>query len=172
MMFGGRNLTGKRLRWALMPVVLAVGVFFGAEFYRETVIAQKVRELGGRTEWQAFHVRSVTDLRDIDDATFRHLADDLKKLTCLTSLDIASPRLTDAGVSALKDLDSLEWLYLGGQRLTDASVVHLKHLNRLEYLSLRDTNLTEQGAKELWSSLPTLKKIKMSNVAGRKIWER
>jgi 5-hydroxyisourate hydrolase-like protein (transthyretin family) len=108
-----------------------------------------------RSLWIGMNRQTLTD------AGARHLAG----LTALEELDLQGAQLSDAGVSAPKDLMQLRELYLdGGNTVTDASVQHLLGMTRLRRLGLQNTRLTERGVRRL-VALPELKELQLSSSA-------
>ena len=51
-------------------------------------------------------------------------------------------------------IDELEELELTDTKVTDAGLTHLKELNNLEMLDLIGTQVTDEGVKQLQQALP------------------
>ena len=69
-------------------------------------------------------------------------------------LNLATTKVTDAGIPSLRRLERLEVLYLQETALTDASVETLKSLKSLRELSLAKTQITANGVAALREALP------------------
>src|SRR5262249_34447777 len=67
----------------------------------------------------------------------------------VVKVDLASTRVTDADLKALKELKQLTALNLFGAQVTDAGVKELKDLKQLTELDLGVTEVTDAGLREL-----------------------
>ncbi len=88
------------------------------------------------------------------DSTDEQLAEAVKGLTKLESLDLYDTKVTDAGLVHLKGLTNLETLDLAFTKVTGAGLVHLKGLTNLETLWLTGTKVTDAGVASLKEALP------------------
>jgi len=98
------------------------------------------------------------DLRyyDVSDQEVENLASDLQAFPRLEALELKSAKITDAGLSHLRNLPQLRRLALEAD-ITDAGLAHLKALPQLEVLSFKGTKVTDAGVQELLQALPRLK---------------
>ncbi|RIB23850.1 hypothetical protein C2G38_2170081 [Gigaspora rosea] len=91
----------------------------------------------------------------------------------LTFLSLSGTKLTDVGMSALKDLENLIELYLDRTSITDAGIVYLDgifkqityHLQsvKLKYLDVGYTRITDKGVKEL-RDIPSLQPVRLNGI--------
>jgi tetratricopeptide (TPR) repeat protein len=93
----------------------------------------------------------------------------LSGLTHVTALDLATwhdkGEISDKGLAYLSGLKTLRELQLGGthSRITDTGLSHLKELKDLEFLGLTFTKITDKGLAHL-SGLGKLKKLGLCDV--------
>jgi hypothetical protein len=73
----------------------------------------------------------------------------LKDLKGLQYLYLSLTQVTDAGLAHLKDFKGLKYLYLSGTLVTDAGLAHLKDLKGLQGLDLRGTQVKDAGLAHL-----------------------
>ena len=87
---------------------------------------------------------------------------DLLKLAPLGAnlrwLDLASTKITDAGLAQLSAMPNLTRLHLERSAITDAGLTNLTKLAQLEYLDLYGTEVSDAGLEHL-QQLPKLKQI-------------
>ncbi len=111
-------------------------------------------------------LHNLTSLRlygvDIDDASFQ----ELRTLIRLQELDLTHTRITDQGLTVLKDLPELKSLELYRhpawhikQQLTDACLPAIVQLKKLESLSISG-EITDQGLEQI-ARLPALKRLSL-----------
>jgi internalin A len=79
----------------------------------------------------------------------------------LTTLNLASTDITDAGLKELRHFKSLRWLNLFGTKITDASLQYLGDLENLTSLYLNQTEVTDKGLQAL-RRLKNLKHLTLS----------
>jgi Leucine-rich repeat (LRR) protein len=97
---------------------------------------------------------------DADDETMREIAEAKK----LLYLNIASTRVTDAGVTALLPLRfSLEDLNVRDIAISDNSIATIARFGRLKHLSLSKAMLTEVGMAEL-SKMNSLTHLDLTHI--------
>jgi len=88
---------------------------------------------------------------DIDDSALAQIG----KMTNLENLVLrGNARITDAGLSQLRNLAKLQVLTLESTSVTDAGLSQLAGLDRLRYLNLSNTQVTNHGIRDLRTSLP------------------
>jgi hypothetical protein len=75
----------------------------------------------------------------------------------VTMLDLASTKVTDAGVKELKALKNLQSVDVSFTSVTDVGLKELKEFKSLQELYLFDTKVTDAGAKELQAARPELR---------------
>lgn len=92
----------------------------------------------------------------------------LARFPTLRSLDVFAPKLTDAGLEAIRGLTRLERISLGGVPLTDAGLKRLAHLSNLRELRLDSTRMTDAGLKHL----ANLKRLEILVLDGSGITDR
>ena len=95
--------------------------------------------------YQLEELRLHGDKRRITDAGLSHVKD----LINLSYLRLTETDISDAGLTHLRGLDNLETLILMSTRVSDAGLVHLKGLKNLQELDLAFTNVTDTGLKHL-----------------------
>jgi hypothetical protein len=74
----------------------------------------------------------------------------------LQMLDLASTKITDAGLATLGELDfpGLNQLSLDHTAVTDAGLMHLARFKNIEWLSIIGTKATKDGIRHLKAKLP------------------
>ncbi len=82
-------------------------------------------------------------------------------MTNLKSLELGSPRLTDAGVRHLAKLRHLTTLALSGGSITDNALTTIGTLSQLQSLDLRQTAVRGAGLRHL-RELPQLKSLRLT----------
>ena len=102
-------------------------------------------------------VVSIRVRYELDDEQLATLAKLLTAFPRLTSLQLKSPMITDAGLSHLKGLLQLHNLSLEEAAITDAGLTNLKALTALEELNLKGTRITDAGVAEFQKAVPTAK---------------
>src|SRR5262249_11243962 len=143
-LFGG--MTMQRSLWA---VGLALTLTGGGQADEEAAV-KAIEKLGYRVSRdEQAPGRPVTGVvligPRVSDATLKVLKD----LQCLQVLDLNDSLVTDAGLKELKDLQQLRELYLRSTFVTDAGLKELKGLCRLQALGLGGTKVTDAGLKNL-----------------------
>jgi hypothetical protein len=95
----------------------------------------------------------------VTDAGLTHLRQlpDLRHLE-LRRTDI----ITDVGPEHLRELTELRYLWLDGTKITDAGLEHLQELTQLRYLNLSGTQVTDVGLEHL-RGLEQLRWLYLSN---------
>lgn len=98
----------------------------------------------------AGHVARVR-IKNIDNSVLAHLVTELQACPAVTELDLAENRgITDSGLARLKPLRQLTSLNLSSCDLSDAGMDHLLAFDNLTRLNLSYCNrLTDRGAKTL-----------------------
>lgn len=85
----------------------------------------------------------------------------LLKMPRLESLDISeNPRITDAGMKQVAQLERLEHLYLGKTSITDKGLFELKPLEGLRNLHVAGTKVTDKGAEKFAEEMPNLRVVR------------
>ena len=102
-----------------------------------------VRDGNGRIE--AVNLRK----RGIADADVELFVELLASLESLTSLNLRSTKVTDAGLKHLASLKNLTSLDLSGTKVTDAGLEHLAALKNLNSLDLSGTTVADAGLEHL-----------------------
>ncbi len=74
----------------------------------------------------------------------------------LTRLHLEQTKITDEGLSYLKELSYLEYLNLYGTAVSDKGIIGLAGLKNLKRLYVWQTNVTPEGASRLQQELPGL----------------
>jgi hypothetical protein len=100
------------------------------------------------------------DLRfydELDDGAVARLVEALQAFPQLTTLQLKSTRITDAGLAHLKNLPHLRSLTVENAPITDAGLAHLKALTRLEALTLAGTKVTDAGLQSFQLAAPRVK---------------
>lgn len=155
-----------RLLWigvaaALMVAVALVGYGFFSQRKPDTTQDRKVAEwalsVGGKVtvELKGRGEVALTDPTALPNEPFKVKRIDLH----------GKSGATDEGIAALKGLDQLRDLNLATTRITDAGMQHLKDLNSLEALRLNETAITDEGLQ----SLSGLTRLKMLELWGTRI---
>jgi hypothetical protein len=103
-------------------------------------------------------LRSNRQLNDPELRVLRHF-------TQLRQLELASPRITDAGLSELRELKTLRILELSGTGITDSGLGYLRELRDLKVLQLSGTQITDLGMKEIHE----IKKLTLLHLTGTRI---
>jgi hypothetical protein len=128
---------------------------FAGKVTKETVGPDWLRELVGKDRLGKM---KVFDRIDVIKLNFSEITDgeanQLSRLTNLTSLSIDGTDVTDAGLAHLSRLSSLKVLSLESTAITDNGLTHLSRLANLKDLSLRHTAATATGAEKLRKALP------------------
>jgi Leucine-rich repeat (LRR) protein len=78
-----------------------------------------------------------------------------------TAFDFSRSKISDAGLSILRQHPSLQRLSLGNKDISNAGLVHLDHLRQLESLHLYNTRITDAGLAHL-KQFPILKDLTLS----------
>lgn len=94
------------------------------------------------------------EVSDKELATFTEL---LQAFPRLTTLQLKSSKITDAGLAHLKNLSHLRVVALENAAVTDAGLMHLQTLTELQELSLKGTKVTEAGLRDFRKALPKVK---------------
>lgn len=104
----------------------------------------------------------LVDLRyyEIEDAQLARFADVLQAFPRLTTLQLKSTKITDAGLEHLKRLNQLRSLTVEDSAITDNGLAALKDLTRLEELTLKGGQVTDAGVAALQQALPALKVVR------------
>ena len=93
-----------------------------------------------------------------ESTTDEQLAEKLKGLVNLETLNLSYTKITDTWLVHLKGFTNLETLDLRWcEKITDKGLVHLKGLSKLESLNLNGTKITDAGVKSIQESLPDCK---------------
>jgi hypothetical protein len=80
----------------------------------------------------------------------------IKQSKAVQVLNLDDTLITDAGLALLADMDSLEELSLSGTQITDAGLVRLKSFTSLKLLHVARTQVTDAGIADLKRSLPNV----------------
>jgi hypothetical protein len=90
-------------------------------------------------------VTGVTVVFEVNDTELSMLVTHLTVFPELETLNLDTERLTDAGLSALKDLPQLRNLTIKNAKITDTGLAQLATLTHLENLNLKGTDITDAG---------------------------
>ena len=74
----------------------------------------------------------------------------------VTTLTLSNTRITDEGISYLKELKNLRYLHLTDTAITDVSVGYLSEIPRLGQVYVSGTRLTKNGISDLQKRHPGL----------------
>jgi mono/diheme cytochrome c family protein len=113
---------------------------------RLAALGVPVREIARDLPWRYANFRLQGT--NITDASLTALRD----LQSLVELNLATTRITDAGLTNLSSLTNLQRLHIELTSITDAGLVQVKPLGRLFYLNLYGTQVTDAGLELLKSS--------------------
>jgi hypothetical protein len=154
-------------------VVVAVGLRFGIQIYRQQVAIREIERLGGfmRVTQNYYWVsplwvyqfqrrtRFCVDVWEVDLTSSDVREADmawLKWLPTLQRLDLSFTQVGDGALPDLSALKSLQCLDLATTNVTDVGLVHLKRLPTLRWLNLCGTHVSESGVADLKRALPDL----------------
>ncbi|RIB23848.1 hypothetical protein C2G38_2170072 [Gigaspora rosea] len=90
----------------------------------------------------------------------------------LTFLSLSGTKLTDVGMSALKDLENLVELYLDRTSITDAGIVYLDGLRDLTHLSLNKTRIKNASLSTIRKSTFANRKLKYLDVGYTRVTDK
>jgi hypothetical protein len=146
-------VVGVVMGWLIVPVHRARQQHAAIEALRESGWEIKCEPSESSPRWlrRAFGEEifvdavRVTSPATSSDAEMIHL----RCMRKLRSLHIASPHVTDAGISSLKGLSELEHLYLCKCQIGDEGLERLRNLRRLKRLYLSYTQVTDDGLVHL-----------------------
>ncbi len=96
------------------------------------------------------------DMPDIVDGA----AEEIAKLTSLTSLNLADTQLSDVGLARFSTLTQLQELYLDGTRVTRDGLTSVAALAQLRVLSLDRTDVVDAGIEAL-AGHPALEELRL-----------
>jgi hypothetical protein len=134
-------------RWNHMRPAIEQLVRTGARIQYVCELPEWIRELIGDRFGRPFDTVWLVDF-SYTDATDGDLGA-LKLLLTTRSLNLASTRITDAGLQVVADLTRLDWLSLENTNVTDSGLASLKDLRSLECLDLDQTQVKGPGLQHL-----------------------
>ncbi|RIB11744.1 hypothetical protein C2G38_2202630 [Gigaspora rosea] len=111
----------------------------------------------------------LTGFINVTDSGIMHLAG-AKRLS--TFLSLSGTKLTDVGMSALKDLENLVELYLDRTSITDAGIVYLDGLRELTHLSLNKTRIKNASLSTIRKSTFANRKLKYLDVGYTRVTDK
>ncbi|HLJ10948.1 MAG TPA: hypothetical protein VKU82_07155, partial [Planctomycetaceae bacterium] len=168
---------GIRTAWwvwsAVVLLVAAIGLGFGAPVYRQRMALRFIEREGGEVRRAPRASGVVGDLLGDDTPEFLRpvtqvvLPESLRNDDGLSALfvqpgidmlDLSYSPVTDQGLQHLRELKSLKTLWLDKTAVTDAGLANLKMLQNLELLSVRWTAVSDAGLLCL-KSLPRLQSL-------------
>ena len=85
----------------------------------------------------------------------------IAQIASLNELDMSDTAITDEGLACLPQLPRLTQLTLDATRITDAGCKHLAQIATLERLSLGNTEISDAGIEHL-AGLPNLRRLKLT----------
>ena len=144
-----------------VPRVLRFLIFFAVALApTSTVIAagkldesgaiRKIEQLGGTFERDAKSIgRPVTSVTIRDGRFGNEDVYLLRELKHLTTLELGSASVSDAGLRELRGFERLTTLVLSVPTITDAGLKELGELNHLTELYLFQTKTTDAGLREI-----------------------
>jgi uncharacterized membrane protein/YHS domain-containing protein len=89
--------------------------------------------------WVSVNASVARSFGDADLATLAPIAANIQ------SLDLASTKITNAGLAALESMTNLTHVHLERTAVTDAGLAHLAKLRKLQYINLYGDNVTDAG---------------------------
>jgi hypothetical protein len=148
--------TFMKLRVALltMALMVAAGPRLAAQQRIEELIDTSAVNVIKRMGGTVFPESTCRLKRDVETVSLPTASDDdlkylvpfLKRLPRLTKVSLAhNPRITDAGLAALRDLPNLLGLDLNYTNIGDPGLEHVKALPRLQELRLSHTRVGNAG---------------------------
>ncbi|RIB23849.1 hypothetical protein C2G38_2170077 [Gigaspora rosea] len=116
----------------------------------------------------------LTGFINVTDSGIMHLAGAKSDLFyfCLIFLSLSGTKLTDVGMSALKDLENLVELYLDRTSITDAGIVFLDGLRDLTHLSLNKTRIKNASLSTIRKSTFANRKLKYLDVGYTRVSDK
>jgi internalin A len=99
------------------------------------------------------------------NADLARLAVSLSRLPGLTSIDLGSCAISNAGVKAIRNVAHLEAIFLDGTAVGDGIAAELANFKKLRWLDLSRTKLTDKGSSEL-DALARLETLLLANNGG------
>jgi hypothetical protein len=105
-------------------------------------------------------VESVKLLYEVDDQELEKLTSLLTVFPDLTTLELVSPKISDAALPSLKVLTRLRSLSLENAAVTDAGLAHLAELPTLEELNLKGTRVTDTGVQKFQKTSPRTRVVR------------
>ncbi|CAG8623934.1 19723_t:CDS:10, partial [Gigaspora margarita] len=110
----------------------------------------------------------LTGFINVTDSGIMHLSG----AKSLTFLSLSGTKLTDVGMSALKDLENLVELYLDRTSITDAGIVYLDGLRDLTHLSLNKTRIKNASLSTIRKSTFANRKLKYLDVGYTRVTDK
>jgi len=126
-------------------VALAAGFVIGRPIYREQKAILEIERVGGKIgdrlpppEQKRHWLRDLMGWRGCD----------------ITGVSLAETDADDETLARITGLSNLTTLRLASTRITNAGLMHLKVLKKLRFVDVRQTSITYDGGKDLEEFLP------------------
>jgi Leucine-rich repeat (LRR) protein len=150
----GETLMKLRVALLTMALIVVAGPRLAAQQRIEELVDTSAVNVIQRMGGTVFPESACRVKRDVETVSLPTASDDdlkylvpfLKRLPRLKKVSLAhNPRITDAGLAALRDLPNLEGLDLNYTNIGDPGMEHVKALTRLQELRLSHTRVSNAG---------------------------